>query len=63
MAMPAQPPQREPIDGPEPESPGLISFGEPTAVFMRGTPNADAQRLAETILDLRPGLLFIVTAD
>ena len=35
----------------------------PAAVFAMGPPSPEADRLAEAILDLRPGALIVVAQD
>jgi hypothetical protein len=40
-----------------------IGIAEPTAVFATGPPNGDVEQLAESILDFRPGMLFVFARD
>ena len=35
----------------------------PTVVFAMGRPSAQADRVADAVLDLRPGLLIVVDSD
>ena len=38
------------------------SMCAPTAVFLAGGPSAQADRVSDAVLDLRPGLLIVVHA-
>jgi hypothetical protein len=42
--------------------PGMHMLG-PAAIFMTGPPSPAADRLSDTILDFRPGALFIFACD
>jgi hypothetical protein len=42
--------------------PGDVSVALPTAVFLRDGGTAEAERLSDAILDLRPGVLVVCAA-
>jgi hypothetical protein len=52
-------PPRDPHESPFDEPLGDVNVPGPTAVFACGTPSAEIERLAEAIVRLRPGLLFV----
>jgi len=52
------PPDPHESYGPAPEG-GEPVFA-PTAVYVRGTPSPQADRLTDALLDLRPGLLIVL---
>jgi hypothetical protein len=60
MDDPLPPP--DPRESPFDEDDG-ISVPVPTTVFARGTPTAEAERLADAILAARPGLLIVIAPD
>ena len=35
------------------------AVAEPTAIYMRGRPSVEHDRVSDSILDLRPGLLIV----
>jgi hypothetical protein len=35
----------------------------PAAIFLKGTPSAEAERVAYAILEVRPGALFVVAPE
>jgi hypothetical protein len=53
-------PPHDPYESPLGEPSGTLPFPAPTTVFSRGTPSAADERLADVILEVRPGLLFVV---
>jgi hypothetical protein len=42
---------------------GDVALSAPTVVFSMGRPSAQADRLADAVLDLRPGLLIVVDSE
>jgi hypothetical protein len=40
-----------------------VSLDEPTVLFAAGPPSPDADRIADAILDVRPGVLFVFARD
>jgi len=57
------------LPSPDPnESLGLrpdrdVALSAPTVVFAVGRPSAQTDRVADAVLDLRPGLLIVVESD
>jgi hypothetical protein len=58
MAPPLPP--HDPNESPFAEPTGEAPFPSPTTVFSRGTPTPDDERIADVILEARPGVLFVV---
>jgi hypothetical protein len=56
---PRLPPQ-DPNESPFAEPSGDAPIPNPTTVFSRGAPTAEDERVADTILEARPGVLFVV---
>jgi hypothetical protein len=52
-------PPRDPHESPFDEPAGDVTVPGPTAVFPCGTPSAETERLAQAIVQTRPGLLFV----
>jgi hypothetical protein len=52
-------PLRDPHESPFDEPAGHVKLPGPTAVFPRGTPSRETERLADAILKARPGILFV----
>lgn len=52
-------PPRDPHESPFDEPAGDVTVPVPTAVYPCGTPSAETERLAESIVRARPGLLFV----
>jgi hypothetical protein len=51
-------PPPDPNESPFEPAADVELFG-PTAVFPRGTPSPETERLAEAIVQARPGILFV----
>jgi hypothetical protein len=49
-----------PPDPYESHEPTALELDSPTAVFLSGPPSAAADRLAERVLEWRPGALLVV---
>jgi hypothetical protein len=58
--MASELPPRDPHESPFAEPSGDALFATPTTVFSRGAPSADDQRIADALLEARPGLLFVI---
>ena len=58
MATPLPP--HDPNESPYAEPGWDAPLPKPTSVFSRGTPSPADERLADAILDARPGLLFVI---
>ena len=55
-------PPPDPRESPVGE-PAATRMPAPTTVFPRGTPSQKAERLADAIVNARPGLLLVVRLD
>jgi hypothetical protein len=51
-------PLPDPYESPEP-MPAVGRLAAPVAVFVRGRPSPEAERLSDAILDFRPGALIV----
>jgi hypothetical protein len=60
--MPALPPP-DPHESFEPSPTGGMRVPAPTAVFVMGPASPETDRIADGILDLRPGLLIVLARD
>ena len=60
--MPKLPPP-DPHESFEPSPTGGIHMHAPTAVFDMGPASPETDRIADRVLDLRPGLLIVVARD
>ena len=58
MASPLPP--HDPNESPYVEPSWEAPLPGPTTVFSRGTPSAEDERVADAILEARPGLLFVI---
>jgi hypothetical protein len=61
MAVELPPPDPNESLGMQPDRDAVLSA--PTAVFAMGRPSAQVARVADAVLDLRPGLLIVVESD
>ena len=61
--MQPQLPPPDPNERLGPSSEPDIGVAAPTAVFMAGPPSPESDRIADAVLDFRPGLLFVTAAD
>jgi hypothetical protein len=53
-------PPRDPHESPFAEPTGDAPFPYPTTIFSRGVPSPADERIADAILEARPGVLFVV---
>lgn len=61
MAAELPPPDPHESLGMQPNADATLTA--PTVVFAMGRPSAQADRVADAVLDLRPGLLIVVDSD
>jgi hypothetical protein len=54
-------PKLPPPDPNEPGEPEGMELSAPAAIFLDGTPNVRADRVASAVLDWRPGALVVVS--